>query len=126
MVDKGFDHLRSAIKISELKGILHLSLPDNMLGLEDSRLISQLLMKNTQLKKLNLSQNCLDADCATLLANALIFNSNLRVLDVSQNTLGDLGIYVLLIPMIKKQLHHRNITAKWTPVFTEKQARLET
>lgn len=40
MVDKGFDYLRSAIKISELRGIVHLSLPDNMLGLEDSRLLS--------------------------------------------------------------------------------------
>ena len=107
MIDKGFDYLRSAIKISELRGIIHLSLPDNMLGLEDARLLSQLIAKNTPLKKLDLSQNCLDADCASLLANSLIYNSNLKVLDVSQNTLGDLGIYVMLTPFIRKQLHQQ-------------------
>ena len=102
MIDKGPEHMRCAVKISELRNIVHLSLPDNMLGLEDSRMLSQLIIKNTPLKKLDLSQNSLDADCAALLANALIYNSNLKILNVSQNTLGDLGIYVLLTPLIRK------------------------
>ena len=55
MVDKGPEHMRCAVKISELRNIVHLSLPDNMLGLEDSRMLSQLIIKNTPLKKLDLS-----------------------------------------------------------------------
>ena len=94
--------MRCAIKMTELRNILHLSLPDNMLGLEDSRMLCDLLMKNTPLQKLDLSQNSLDADCAALIANALIYNSNLQLLNVSQNILGDLGIYTLLTPLIRK------------------------
>ena len=77
LVDKGPDYMRCAIKMTELKNILYLSLPDNMLGLEDARMLSDLLMKNTPLRNLNLSTNSLDADCAALLANSLIYNSNL-------------------------------------------------
>ena len=75
--------MRCAIKMTEIRNIVHLSLPDNMLGLEDARMLSDLLITNTPLQKLDLSQNSLDADCADLIANALIYNSNLQVLDVS-------------------------------------------
>ena len=77
LVDKGPDYMRCAIKMTELRDILYLSLPDNLLGLEDTRMLSDLLMKNTPLRNLNLSTNSLDADCAALLANSLIYNSNL-------------------------------------------------
>ena len=85
LIDKGPDYMRCAIKMTELKNILYLSLPDNMLGLEDARMLSDLLMKNTPLRNLNLSNNSLDADCAALIANSLIYNSNLKLLDVSEN-----------------------------------------
>ena len=82
-------------------------------------------MKNTPLKKLDLSQNCLDADCAALLANALVYNKNLSILDLSENILGDLGICIMLTPLIRKQLQRHKITALWTPIIAEKQAKLE-
>ena len=104
LIDKGPDYMRCAIKMTELKDILYLSLPDNMLGLEDARMLSDLLIKNTPLRKLNLSRNSLDADCAALLANSLIYNSNLQFLDVSHNRIGDLGIFILLTPLIRKEL----------------------
>lgn len=96
--------MRCAIKMTELKNILYLSLPDNMLGLEDARMLSDLLMKNTPLRNLNLSQNSLDADCAALISNSLIYNSNLKLLDVSENCIGDLGVFILLTPIIRKEL----------------------
>ena len=57
LVDKGPYYMRCAIKMTELKSILYLSLPDNMLGLEDTRMLSDLLIKNTPLRNLNLSKN---------------------------------------------------------------------
>ena len=56
------------------------------------------------MRKLNLQDNKLDADCAGLLANALIYNSNLEVLELSRNVLGDLGVYLILTPLINKSL----------------------
>ena len=110
--------------MTELKDILYLSLPDNMLGLEDARMLSDLLMKNTPLRNLNLSQNSLDADCAALLANSLIYNSNLQLLDVSDNMIGDLGVFILLTPIIRKELQAESITDKKTPVIPEKDLKL--
>ena len=55
LIDKGPDHMRCAIKMTELRNIVHLSLPDNMLGLEDARMLSDLLVLNTPLQKLDLS-----------------------------------------------------------------------
>lgn len=104
LVDKGPDFMRCAIKMAQLHDILYLSLPDNMLGLEDARMISDLIKRDTPLRKLNLSQNQLDADCATLIANALIYNKNLMYLDLSKNLLGDLGVYMVLTPLIRKHL----------------------
>ena len=112
--------MRCAIKMTELKNILYLSLPDNMLGLEDSRMLSDLLMKNTPLRNLNLSKNSLDADCAALLANSLIYNSELQLLDVSENIIGDLGVFILLTPIIRKELQAQSITDKKTPIIPEK------
>lgn len=104
LMDKGPDFMRCAIKMAQIHNILHLSLPDNMLALEDSRMLSDLIRRNTPLRKLNLSTNKLDADCAALLANALIYNSNLRLLDLSNNIFGDLGVYLILTPLIRKHL----------------------
>ena len=91
-----------------------------MLALEDSRMIADLIKRDTPLKKLNLSMNQLDADCAALIANALIYNQNLQVLDVSQNLLGDLGCYLLLAPIVRKQLQEKGVGSKYTPVLKEK------
>ena len=112
--------MRCAIKMTELKNILYLSLPDNMLGLEDARMLSTLLMKNTPLRNLNLSKNSLDADCAALLANSLISNSKLQLLDVSENIIGDLGVFILLTPIIRKELQAQSIIDKKTPIIPEK------
>jgi Ran GTPase-activating protein (RanGAP) involved in mRNA processing and transport len=104
LIDKGPDFMRCAIKMAQIHKILHLSLPDNMLALEDSRMIADLIKKNTPLRKLNLSTNQLDADCAALIANSLIYNKNLQLLDVSHNLLGDFGVYLLLTPLVRKHL----------------------
>ena len=116
--------MRCAIKMTELKNILFLSLPDNMLALEDARMLSDLLIKNTPLRNLNLSKNSLDADCAALLANSLIYNSNLQFLDVSNNMIGDLGVFILLAPLIRKELQLNSITGKKTPVIPEKELKI--
>ena len=110
--------------MTELKNIMYLSLPDNMLGLEDARMLSDLLMKNTPLRNLNLSKNSLDADCAALLANSLIYNSNLKFLDVSHNMIGDLGVHIILRPLIRKELQALSITEKKTPVIPEKELKI--
>ena len=104
LIDKGPDFMRCTIKMAQIHQILHLSLPDNMLALEDSRMIADLIRRNTPLRKLNLSQNQLDADCAALIANSLIYNKNLQLLDMSRNNLGDLGVYLLLTPLLRKHL----------------------
>jgi len=103
-VDKGPDFMRCAIKMAQLHNILFLSLPDNMLALEDARMLSQLLKRNTPMRKLNLRDNQLDADCAALIGNALIYNDKLEALDISKNLLGDLGVYLILMPLIRKCL----------------------
>ena len=77
LIDKGPDFMRCAIKTTELKNIQMLSLPDNMLGLEDARMLSEMLRQDSPLKVLNLRQNQLDAGCAVLLANSLLHNKNL-------------------------------------------------
>ena len=77
LVDKGNEFMRCAIKMTQIHNILHLSLPDNMLALEDTRMIADLVKRNTPLRRLNLQTNQLDADCAALIANALIYNSKL-------------------------------------------------
>lgn len=100
--DKGPDYMRCAIKMTELQNIMHLSLPDNMLGLEDARMLADMISKNTPLKTLNLSQNDLDANCAALIANALVYNSNITVINVRDNRLGDLGVQLLIAPLIRK------------------------
>lgn len=67
-------------------------------------MIADLIKRNTPLRKLNLSTNQLDADCAALIANSLIYNNNLQLLDVSKNMLGDYGVFLLLTPLIRKNL----------------------
>lgn len=57
LIDKGPDYMRCAIKMAQLHNILFLSLPDNMLALEDARMLAQLLKRNTPLRKLNLRDN---------------------------------------------------------------------
>ena len=57
LIDKGPDFMRCAIKMAQLHNITYLSLPDNMLALEDARMISDLIKRNTPLRKLNLSTN---------------------------------------------------------------------
>ena len=121
LIDKGPDYMRCAVKMAELHRILFLSLPDNMLALEDARMIAQLVRLNTPLRKLNLRMNQLDADCAAVIANALIYNKNLQLLDVSKNMLGDLGVYLLLTPLIRKHLQEQGIVSKATPVLYEKE-----
>lgn len=111
--------MRCAIKMTELQNIMHLSLPDNMLGLEDARMLADMISKNTPLKTLNLSQNDLDANCAALIANALVYNSNITVINVRDNRLGDLGVQLLIAPLIRKQLQLKEICFKEVPVFSD-------
>ena len=73
------------------------------------------------MRKLNLSANQLDADCAALIANALIYNTNLQLLDVSKNLLGDLGVYLLLTPLVRKRLQECNVVSKSTPILRDKE-----
>ena len=40
LIDKGPDFMRCAIKMAQLHNILFLSLPDNMLALEDARMLA--------------------------------------------------------------------------------------
>ena len=37
----------------------------------------------------------------SVIANSLIFNKNLQSLDMSNNLMGDLGVYLLLTPLIR-------------------------
>ena len=108
--------------MAQLHNILVLSLPDNMLALEDARMLAQLLRRNTPLRNLNLKDNQLDADCAALLANSLIYNDQLEVLDISTNCLGDLGVFLILTPLIRKSLIATNIVGKSVPILREKVA----
>jgi hypothetical protein len=57
LVDKGHEFMRCAIKMAQIHNILHLSLPDNMLALDDTRMIADLVKRNTPLRNLNLKTN---------------------------------------------------------------------
>jgi len=102
--DRGPDFVRCALKSCELFKILHLSLPDNMIGHWEMRDIALVLSKNTPLRTLNLSENVVDAKAALILAESLGSNSHLRELDLRNNRLGDAGIAVLLEPFISQRL----------------------
>jgi hypothetical protein len=82
LVDRGPNFMRCAIKSVELLKITHLSLPDNMLGLEEAKMLASMIKINSPLKTLNLENNNLDADCGILFANVLKSNSNLQVLNI--------------------------------------------
>jgi len=96
--------MRCAIKSVELLKICHLSLPDNMLGLEEAKMLAAMIKVNPPLKTLNLEINNLDANCAKLIAEALQSNDNLKILNISKNKLADLGINYLLQSLIKSRL----------------------
>lgn len=121
LIDKGPEYMRCAIKMAQLHNILYLSLPDNMLAIDDARMIADLIKRNSPLRKLNLSTNQLDADCAALIANSLIYNTNLLMLDISRNLLGDLGVYLLLTPLVRKHLQEKGIVDKQTPTIRDKE-----
>lgn len=93
--DRGPEFVRCALKSCELFKILHLSLPDNMIGKREMKDIAYVLARNTPLRTLNLSENVVDAKAARVLADALCSNSNLRELDLRNNCLNDAGIAVL-------------------------------
>ena len=80
--DRGPDFARCALKSCELFKILHLSLPDNMIGLKEVIDISYVLAKNTPLRTLNLSQNAIDAKAALILSEGFAANSHLREVDL--------------------------------------------
>ena len=94
--DRGPDFVRCALKSCELFKILHLSLPDNMIGEKEMLDIAYVLSRNTPLKHLNLRNNVVDAKAALILANSLATNSNLRQLDLTHNKLKDVGIALLM------------------------------
>ena len=54
------------------------------------------------------------------MANALIYNNNLEVLELSKNNLGDLGVYLILTPLIRKSLLDQSIVSKAVPILREK------
>jgi hypothetical protein len=99
--DRGPEFVRCALKSCELFKILHLSLPDNMIGEKNMNDIAYVLSKNTLLKTLNLSDNVIDAKAALVLANSLKTNSNLREIDLSRNKLKNAGIALLMEIFIK-------------------------
>lgn len=93
--DRGPDFVRCALKSCELFKILHLSLPDNMIGEKEMNDIAYVLQKNTPLRHLNLSKNVIDAKASMVLANALRNNSNLKELDLSDNRMKNAGIALI-------------------------------
>jgi Ran GTPase-activating protein (RanGAP) involved in mRNA processing and transport len=97
-------YMRCAIKSVELLKITHLSLPDNMLGFEEAKMLAAMIRVNPPLRTLNLEINNLDAQCAKLIADALKSNSNLELINISKNKLSDLGINYLLQSLIKSRL----------------------
>ena len=54
LIDRGPNYMRCAIKSVELLKITHLSLPDNMLGLEESKMLAAMIKMNPPLKILNI------------------------------------------------------------------------
>lgn len=105
--DRGPDFVRCALKSCELFKILHLSLPDNMIGEKEMLDISLVLSRNTPLMTLNLSDNVIDAKAALILANSLKSNSNLKELDLRNNRLKDAGIALLMEIFIQQKLYKR-------------------
>lgn len=75
--DRGPDFVRCALKSCELFKILHLSLPDNMIGEKEMMDIAYVISRNTPLRTLNLSDNAVDAKSAVILADALGNNNHL-------------------------------------------------
>jgi NLR family CARD domain-containing protein 3 len=96
--------VRCALKSCELFKILHLSLPDNMIGEKEMIDIAYVISINPQLKTLNLSDNTVDAKSAVVLADALGSNSHLKEIDLRNNRLKDAGIAILLEPFIALSL----------------------
>lgn len=92
--------MRCAIKSVELLNICHLSLPDNMLGFEEAKMLAAMIELDPPLKTLNLETNNLDAACAKLIADALAKNSNLLSLNLARNKLSDLGINYIVQTLI--------------------------
>lgn len=109
--DRGPDFVRCALKSCELFKILHLSLPDNMIGEKEMMDIAYVLQKNTPLTILDLSNNVIDPKAAQILSNALGTNSNLRQLDLRNNKLGNCGVAQIMEVFIKQSLqkHYRNV-----------------
>lgn len=103
-VDRGPDFVRCALKSCELFRILHLSLPDNMIGEKEMHDIAYVIAKNTPLKTLNLNHNVVDAKATLILGQALKSNSNLKEINLSDNKLGDAGIAVLMEIFVLQQL----------------------
>mmetsp|Transcript_5920 Transcript_5920/g.9662 ORF Transcript_5920/g.9662 Transcript_5920/m.9662 type:complete len:205 (+) Transcript_5920:2323-2937(+) len=66
--DRGPDFVRCALKSCELFKILHLSLPDNMIGEREMQDIAYVISRNTPLRTLNLSDNVVDPSAALVLA----------------------------------------------------------
>ena len=93
--------MRCAIKSVELLKICHLSLPDNMLGFEEAKMLAAMIELDPPLKTLNLETNNLDAACAKLIADALAKNSNLLSLNLARNKLSDLGINCIVQTLIR-------------------------
>lgn len=121
--DRGPDFVRCALKSCELLKILHLSLPDNMIGEKEIADIAYVLKKNTPLKVLNLSNNVIDPKAALLLSEALSSNSNLRELDLSCNKLGNAGVAILAELFVKQKLQkHKRIIDKQKAIKAEEKA----
>ena len=66
--DKGPEFVRCALKSCEILKILHLSLPDNMIGEYEMPDIAYLLAQNPPLKTLNLSYNIINEKAGCILA----------------------------------------------------------
>ena len=107
--DRGPDFVRCALKSCELFKILHLSLPDNMIGSKEMLDIAYVLSRNTPLRTLNLSDNVVDAKAALVLAESLGSNSHLKELDLRNNKLADAGVAVLMTPFILQRLQRAHV-----------------
>jgi len=104
VLDKGPNYMRSALKTVRLLNILHLSLTDNMLGIKEAVLLSNLIRANTALRILNLSGNNFASDSAMVLGDSILENDHLLFLDLSMNRFGDLGIRNILYPLLIRGL----------------------
>lgn len=104
LIDRGPNYMRCAIKSVELLKIQHLSLPDNMLGIEEAKMLAGMIKVNPPLRTLNLEMNNLDAHCGQLLAAALKQNTNLQMLNISKNKLSDVGVNCLFQSLIESRL----------------------